>query len=178
MSTTQATVQDRSDIGTLTRVTDKYLTFRLDDQDFGINILDIREIISMITVTPLPQAPDFVKGIINLRGMIIPVIDLRKKLGMESISCNERSCIVVVDLSTSKGIKPMSILVDAVSEVIAIEDRQISPPPVLSHQYNINCIDGVARLEDSVKLLLNIKQVILDETLLDVVNQLNKKKEE
>src|SRR5690606_15484335 len=96
----------------------KYLTFQLRKEIYGIQILKVQEIIGMMTVTHVPKTPAFVRGVINLRGKVIPVIELRRKFGMESIADSERTCIVVVQVAWSAGTVTMGILVDEVSEVL------------------------------------------------------------
>ena len=96
----------------------KYLTFSLGDEEYGIGILKVREIIGMMPITPVPLAPEFLKGVINLRGKVIPVVDLRRKFAMEEAQVTERTCIIVVEINGNNSQIPMGIVVDAVSEVL------------------------------------------------------------
>jgi purine-binding chemotaxis protein CheW len=103
----------------------KYLTFTLADEEYGIGILKIREIIGMMPITTIPQTPQFVKGVINLRGKVIPIIDLRQKFGMESIDYTDRTCIIVVEIDGTVGNVQIGIVVDSVSEVLNIKKEDI-----------------------------------------------------
>ena len=103
----------------------KYLTFTLAQEEYGIGILKIKEIIGMMPITTVPQTPDFVKGVINLRGKVIPVMDLRLRFGMEGIEYNERTCIIVVEIEGSTGLLQIGIVVDSVSEVLNIKAEDI-----------------------------------------------------
>ncbi|MBE9541053.1 MAG: purine-binding chemotaxis protein CheW, partial [Proteobacteria bacterium] len=100
----------------------KYLTFELDGEEYGLEILKVKEIIGIMNITSVPQTPDYVKGVINLRGKVIPVIDLRLKFSMESLEYSERTCIIMVDIAGTSGKKVMvGIVVDSVSEVLNIK---------------------------------------------------------
>ena len=115
--------------GSPQRKDDKYLTFTLDDEDYGIGLLKVREIIGIMDITPLPHTPPYVKGIINLRGRIIPVVDLRQKFGLEWTEYTQRTCIIVVEVSSRSGPLQIGVVVDFVSEVLPIQGVDISPPP-------------------------------------------------
>ena len=107
----------------------KYLTFTLASEDYGIGILKIKEIIGMMPITSIPQSPDFVKGVINLRGKVIPVLDLRLRFGMESMDYTERTCIIVVEMAGQSGDVVIGIVVDSVSEVLNIRADDIEETP-------------------------------------------------
>ncbi len=138
----------------------KYLTFTLADEDYGIGILKIKEIIGMMPVTTVPQTPEFVKGVINLRGKVIPVVDLRLKFGMESIDYTERTCIIVVEITGSAGTVQIGIVVDAVSEVLNIGATDIEDTPTFGARLNTDYILGMAKMEGGVKILLDISKVL------------------
>jgi len=108
-------------LSTLIEREGKYLTFTLASEDYGIGILKIKEIIGMMPITSVPQTPSFVKGVVNLRGKVIPVVDLRLKFGMPAIDYTERTCIIVVEISGQSGAIKIGIVVDAVSEVLNIK---------------------------------------------------------
>ena len=138
----------------------KYLTFFLSGEEYGIGILKVKEIIGMMPVTSVPRTPEFVKGVINLRGKVIPVIDLRRRFGMETVEYTDRTCIIVVELSANTGIMMMGIVVDAVSEVLNIKEETIEDTPGFGSEIDTNYILGMAKTEGSVKILLDINKVL------------------
>ncbi len=138
----------------------KYLTFSLAQEEYGIGILKIREIIGMMPVTSVPQTPEFVKGVINLRGKVIPVVDLRLRFGMEAIDYTERTCIIVVEIAGQVGTIQIGIVVDAVSEVLNIKAEEIEDAPTFSSKLDTDYILGMAKMEGGVKILLDIDKVL------------------
>ena len=138
----------------------KYLTFTLAGEAYGIGILKIREIIGMMPITSVPQAPDFVKGVINLRGKVIPVIDLRLRFGMPAMDYTERTCIIVVQIDLSGAPLNIGIVVDSVSEVLNIAGGDIENAPTFGTQLNTDYILGMAKIEGGVKILLDIDRVL------------------
>ncbi len=143
----------------------KYLTFTMADEEYGIGILKIKEIIGMMPITSVPQTPEFVKGVINLRGKVIPVIDLRLRFGMESIDYNERTCIVVVEIAGKAGNVMIGIVVDSVSEVLNIKGEEIEETPTFGTKLNTDYILGMAKMEGGVKILLDIDSVLSSEEI-------------
>ena len=143
----------------------KYLTFTMAAEEYGIGILKIKEIIGMMPVTTIPQTPDFVKGVINLRGKVIPVIDLRLRFGMESIDYNDRTCIIVVEIEGESGTVMIGIVVDAVSEVLNIKSEDIEETPTFGAKLNTDYILGMAKMEGGVKILLDIDRVLSSEEI-------------
>jgi purine-binding chemotaxis protein CheW len=143
----------------------KYLTFQLGGEGFGIGILKVREIIGMLPVTPVPQTPLFLKGVINLRGQVIPVVDLRLKFGLPEEEYTERTSIIVVEVKGLTNNIPIGIVVDTVSEVISIQAHEIEPPPAFGSTIDMNFILGMAKTGDGVKILLNIDLVLSAEEL-------------
>ncbi len=138
----------------------KYLTFSLAGEEYGIGILKVREIIGMMPVTPVPQTPDFVKGVLNLRGKVIPVIDLRLRFDLEAAAYSERTCIIVVEIHGDAGSLPMGIVVDAVSEVLNIRSADIENTPSFGVKLNTDFILGMAKTDGGVKILLDIDRVL------------------
>lgn len=138
----------------------KYLTFVLDSEEYGIGILEIREIIGMMPVTPVPQAPDCVKGVINLRGKVIPVIDLRLKFGMEPIDYTERTCIIVVEIEGQAEKVLIGTVVDSVSEVLNINGGDIEDTPTFGANLKTDYILGMAKTDDNIKILIDIHRVL------------------
>jgi len=138
----------------------KYLTFSLDQEEYGIGILKIKEIIGMMAFTSVPQTPEFVKGVINLRGKVIPVVDLRLRFGLNAIDYTERTCIIVVEIEGNSGKITIGIVVDAVSEVLNIKGDDIEDTPTFGTQLNTDYILGMAIMEGGVKILLDIDRVL------------------
>ena len=138
----------------------KYLTFSLAKEEYGIGILKIKEIIGMMPVTTIPQTPEFVKGVINLRGKVIPVIDLRLKFGMEPIDYSERTCIIVVEVRGQAGTIMIGIVVDSVSEVLNIKGEDVEETPTFGTRLNTDFILGMAKMGGGVKILLDIDKVL------------------
>jgi purine-binding chemotaxis protein CheW len=145
----------------------KYLTFALAREEYGIGILTVREIIGLMPIRTVPQTPTFVKGVINLRGKVIPVVDLRLKFGMEEIEHTERTSIIVVDVGLTASEQPMhiGIVVDYVSEVINIKADEIEAPPAFGAELNTEYILGMAKVNQSVKILLDINRILGAEDL-------------
>lgn len=138
----------------------KYLSFLLDQEEYGIGILKIKEIIGMMLITPIPQTPEFVKGVVNLRGKVIPVIDLRLLFGMARSDYTERTCIIVVEFSSASGRLHMGIVVDSVSEVLNIKSSDIEDAPAFGTKLNTDFILGMAKIAGGVKILLDIDRVL------------------
>ncbi|MFH1138769.1 MAG: chemotaxis protein CheW [Pseudomonadota bacterium] len=143
----------------------KYLTFSLDQEEYGISILKVREIIGMLNITPVPQTPVFIKGVINLRGQVIPVVDLRLKFGLPELDYSERTSIIVVETRGASGNIPIGIVVDAVSEVVNIKGDDIEDTPTFGARVDTGYILGMAKTEGGVKILLDIDQVLSAEEL-------------
>lgn len=135
----------------------KYLTFKLANEVYGVEILKVREIIGPLEITAVPRMPSYMKGVINLRGKVIPVVDLRSKFGLEEIEFTEQTCIIVIDVGMLVG-----IIVDTVQEVADISGDQIDPAPPLGSEVNSEFILGMAKSRDSeaVKILLQIEKVL------------------
>ncbi|MFH1980807.1 MAG: chemotaxis protein CheW [Pseudomonadota bacterium] len=138
----------------------KYLTFILAAEEYGIGILKIKEIMGMMPITSVPQTPDYVTGVINLRGKVIPVIDLRLRFHLDSREHNDRTCIVVVEMATEQMKVEVGIVVDAVSEVLNIKGADIEPPPSFGASVNTDFISGMAKINGGVKMLLDIDRVL------------------
>jgi len=152
-------------VKSLTDKEGKYLTFTLAEEEYGIGILKIKEIIGMMPITSVPRTPEFVKGVINLRGKVIPVIDLRLRFGMEELEYTERTCIIVVEIEGQTGIISIGIVVDAVSEVLNIKSEDIEDTPAFGAKLDTQYILGMAKMEGGVKILLDIDQVLNTEEL-------------
>ena len=143
----------------------KYLTFTLAEEEYGIGILKIKEIIGMMPITTVPRTPEFVKGVINLRGKVIPVMDLRLRFGMEEIDYTERTCIVVVEIEGASGTVMIGVVVDSVSEVLNIKGEDVEETPTFGTKMNTEYILGMAKMEGSVKILLDIDRVLSEDEI-------------
>ncbi|MFT9055149.1 MAG: chemotaxis protein CheW [Ethanoligenens sp.] len=143
----------------------KYLTFELGKETFGIEIKFVTEIIGIQPITFVPEVPDYVKGIINLRGKVIPVIDMRLKFKKEPIGYTDRTCIIVIDIEEIL----LGLIVDSVAEVMNINDENIVPPPSYKTGFQNRYIKGIGKVDTSVVLLLDCKKLISDDDL-DAIN--------
>jgi purine-binding chemotaxis protein CheW len=138
----------------------KYLTFSLAGEEYGIGILKVKEIIGMMPITAVPKTPYYVKGVINLRGKVIPVADLRLKFGMDEMAYTERTCIVVVEIQGKTGQILMGMVVDSVSEVLNIRNNEIEDAPAFGTQMDTAYILGMAKTGGGIKILLDIDKVL------------------
>jgi purine-binding chemotaxis protein CheW len=143
----------------------KYLTFQMGKEVYGIEILKVQEIIGMMPVTNVPKTPDFVRGVINLRGKVIPVIELRRKFGMERREDTDRTCIVVVQVAWASGTVTMGLLVDEVSEVLNVTKDQIEAPPSFGSGVDTDFILGMGKVGQKVVMLLDVDKVLADEEI-------------
>lgn len=151
-------MQDRTETGS------KYLTFRLAEEEYGVAILKIREIIGMMQITGVPKAPAYIRGVVNLRGKIIPVIDLRRKFGLPDAPSKKENCIVttVLESENKTGELLIGILVDSVNEVLQVADGDIEPLPALD-EIRMPFVVGLAKSQDRVRILLNIDRVVRED---------------
>jgi purine-binding chemotaxis protein CheW len=140
--------------------TGKYLTFRLAREEFAIQVLRVREIMGMQDITAVPQTPAYMKGVINLRGKIVPVIDLRLKFGFPEVEATSTTCIIVVQLKSGREILLMGLLVDAVSEVSNFAAADIEDTPDFGNGVSTPYLLGIAKVKGLVKILLNIDEVL------------------
>lgn len=144
------------DIQDLTR---QYLTFQLSDEQYGLNVLQVREVLEIPRITRVPRMPAYMKGVINIRGSVIPVINLRLKLGLEELENSVNSRVVIIEIETSQEKIALGILVDSVQEVVDIGQSEISPPPRIGTKIESAFINGIARLGQGFVIILNIDQV-------------------
>lgn len=143
----------------------KYLTVVLDNEAYGIAVLKVREIIRMQKITTVPQMPEYVKGVINLRGRVIPVIDLRLKFGLKA-EMAERTCIVVVQVQLATGnVVQMGLIVDSVEEVAQLTANEIEPTPEFGARVDTTYLLGLAKVKGAVKTLLDIDRVVAPDTV-------------
>lgn len=138
----------------------KYLVFHLGEEEFGIQVQKVREIMGVQDVTQVPQTPPHVKGVINLRGKVIPVVDLRLKFDMPAREYTHRTCIIVVQISGPRGVMLMGIVVDGVAEVVNIAGADVEDTPSFGKEVEVPYVMGLAKLKGKVKILLDIDQVM------------------
>jgi purine-binding chemotaxis protein CheW len=143
----------------------KYITFTLANEDYGLYILSVKEIIGMMRVTKVPKTPDFVRGVINLRGKIHPVIDLRKRFNLEMKEDDERTPIIIVEVRQGSSVQFIGIVVDTVSEVINVEKGDIEKTPAFGKMMDTSFILGLAKINNRVVTLLDIDQILSNEHL-------------
>jgi purine-binding chemotaxis protein CheW len=138
----------------------RYLTFQLGDEEFGIRVLQVREIMNLQEITAVPQTPPHIKGVINLRGKVIPVICLRSKFGLPEVERTIRTCVIVVQVRGQAGIVQLGLIVDAVSEVLNVAASDIEDTPDFGTGVAMPYLLGMAKIKDKVKILLDIDRVL------------------
>jgi len=150
---------------------DSYLTFKLGEEKFGVHVGQVLNILEMTRVTEVPKAPDFMKGVINLRGMVLPVIDSRIKFGLPETQYTKNTCIVVMDLQLEDETVYIGAIVDEVLSVIEIEPEQIGPAPSIGQQYHSELIEGMARVEEEFIMLLDMQKVLSEDEIAGLAEQ-------
>ena len=151
----------------------KYLTFKLAAEEYGLEILKVQEIIKMMDITKVPRTPDFVRGVINLRGKVIPVVDLRLKFGMEEKDTTVKTCVIVVQVRRNDATVTMGIIVDEVSEVLDIAAGEIEEAPSFGSHVDTQFILGMAKTKGGVKMLLDINKVLASDELAKIETMAN-----
>lgn len=146
----------------------KYLTFILTDEYYGLDILDVRELIGMMDITHVPQTPPFVKGLLNLRGVVLPVIDLRIKFGLPEMEYTDRTSIIIVEINTVTGSMLMGVIVDTVAEVLNIPGQNVEDAPNFGVSLKTEYIKGMAKVRDKIIILLNMNIILTDEELVRI----------
>ena len=145
----------------------RYLTFRVGEEDYGIEIVYVTEIVGMQNITEVPDMPEFVKGVINLRGQVIPVIDVRICFKLKSREYDDRTCVVVVNI----GKNAIGLIVDTVNEVINIAEDQVSLPPKMHGTDSGRYIQGLGKVGDKVKILLDVQKLLMGDDLDAITNK-------
>ena len=159
MTAALATVDAKTAVHETASLAGKYLTFALAAEEYGLPVLKVREIMKIMEITAVPQAPEHVKGVINLRGKVIPVVDLRLKFGFPPREFDERTCIIVVDVALQSSIVMMGVVVDAVSEVLTIGADEIEATLEFGEHVNTEFMKGVAKVKGTVKFLLDLDRI-------------------
>lgn len=152
----------------------RFLSFVLSEEEYCIDILKIKEIMGMTNITEIPQTPDFIKGVINLRGQIIPIIDLRLKFDLQFQEYSDRTCIIVVEIDYQNEITLMGIVVDKIQEVINFPEEKISNVPYLNAKIKSEYIKGIAEAGDTIKIILDITKVLTEDEFV-FINKIDKK---
>jgi purine-binding chemotaxis protein CheW len=148
----------------------RYLTFKLGRESYGLTVLGVREIIRLCPITPVPKMPSFIKGVINLRGKVIPILDLRAKFQLSTEGYGERACIIVVQVGAPPAaVTLMGAMVDAVEEVVQLTEAELEPTPDFGGSPDTGYILGMATIHGGVKTLLDLDKVFLEEGLLSLI---------
>ena len=146
----------------------KYLTFSLGNEEYGLPVMKVREIIKVMDITQVPQVAEHVLGVINLRGKVIPVIDLRRKFGFPAQAYTERTCIIVAEVGLAAGKVLMGVVVDAVSDVLNVSGSEIDETPHFGGHHTIDYLLGLAKVRGTVKILLDLDRVLLTDGVLQM----------
>ena len=166
MQTTHTVAETHSQVPKSDERAGKYLTFLLGKEEFGVGVLKVREIMGIQDITAMPQTPPYMKGVINLRGKVTPVIDLRLKFGLPPADYTERTCIIVVQVKNGSDSLVIGMVVDEVSEVIAVPAGDIEDTPDFGAKVSTNYILGMAKARGRVKILLDIDSVLTSQEIL------------
>ena len=142
-------------------IANMYLTFKLADEEYGIGIMHVTEIVGLQNITEVPDMPEFVKGVVNLRGQVIPVIDVRLRFHMEPKDYDERTCIIVLSIRDVQ----IGLVVDTVNEVLTIDEKLISPPPKIASANSARYIKGLGKVNEEVKILLSGEKLLFEEEI-------------
>lgn len=158
----------------------QYLTFTLGDEGYALEIFKVKEVLDYTTITKVPGVPDFISGVINLRGNVVPIIDLRLKLGMQSGERTVNTCIVILDIELDGEPATMGALADSVEEVIDLDKTRIEPPPKLGSKLKTGFIKGMAKKDEIFLIILDIDKVFSSEELAMIkdTEEAQKEKEE
>ena len=149
-----------------------YLSFKLDKEMFALHVNKVLNILEMTKITKVPKSPHYMKGVINLRGMVLPVVDTRIKFGMPEIDYTEKTCIIVMELQLDNEKVYVGGLVDEVAEVVELEQKQIESPPSIGNRYRSEFISGMALHDDSFIMILNMENAFSDQELIELKEQI------
>ncbi len=143
----------------------QYLTFILDNKLFAFDVIKTREVLSLVPITPIPGTPEYMTGVLNLRGSVVPVMDLRKKFGLAKSEYTENTSIVIVEASAGDEIVIVGALVDAVKGVRRFDNSELEPPPKVGMKLNMDLIHAIGKTEKDFILILNVNKVLSDEDI-------------
>lgn len=143
----------------------QYLTFSLDREQFAVGISSVREVLEFTTATKVPRTPDYLRGVINLRGSVVPVIDLRLKLGLSRTETTIDTCVIIIEVEAQGERLVLGALADSVHEVIELDEKSIEPPPRMGTRVNIEFIRGIGKRDEQFIMLLDIAHVLTDSEL-------------
>ncbi|ABK99224.1 chemotaxis protein CheW [Pelobacter propionicus] len=146
----------------------QYLTFKLADEIFALDVAKVREILEVTTITKVPQTPDFMRGVINLRGSVVPVVDMRLKFGMSMTEQTVNTCIIVVEISLDGDSLVLGALADSVQEVVEMEAEKIEPAPHIGTKLNTDFIRGMGKVDDHFVMILDIDRIFSSAELADL----------
>ncbi len=146
----------------------KYLSFSLGNEQYGLSVLAVQEIMQFIDITAMPNVPEYIRGVINLRGHVIPIIELRAIFGMTKIEEGERTCIIVVQVQTQEQMVTLGLVVDQVNDVQNVQDNEVEPPPTFGHSINTSYIKGIRTINNQVTLLLDIDNILNESDLIAI----------
>jgi len=145
--------------------TTQFLTFKLDEELFALDIGKVREVLDFTTITKVPQTPDYMRGVINLRGSVVPVVDMRIKFGMPEAERTVNTCIIIVEVELEGEGVVMGVIADAVQEVLDLEPDQVEPPPKIGTKLNSDFIRGMGKVSDRFLMILDIDRVFSSDDL-------------
>ncbi len=151
---------------------EKYLMFILNEEHYGIPILKVNEIIGLMDITPIPKTPMFMKGIINLRGKIIPIMDLRLKFSMQERAYDEQTCIIIVEIPIAGRTAFIGVVVDKVAEVVNVLDSDIELPPQYGQEVESGFLTGIGKVKENVVMLLDIERIVNCSEVTDMVQHI------
>ena len=140
---------------------DKYLTFRVKGEEYGVDIKNVVEVIGILKITSVPDMPEFIKGVVNLRGKVIPVVDVRTRFKIEFKEYDDRTCVIVVNINDSD----IGLVVDIVSDVLDIPEDVVVPPPSIQKNHSSRFIKGIGKLDEKVVIILDVNKLLYDEEL-------------
>ncbi len=149
-------------------ITYSYLTFKLGEEQYGIHVSQVLNILKMVKITEVPKSPNYMKGVINLRGSVLPVIDIRIKFGMPEKGYTNSTCIIVMDLDMDGETIYLGTIVDEVLSVHEIEEKQVEPPPSIGSKYKSAFIYGMAKVDENFIMLLDMQKVLTEEELTEI----------
>jgi len=145
-----------------------YLTFKLGEETFAANVSKVLNILEMTKITKVPKSPDYMKGVINLRGSVLPLIDTRIKFNMSETEITTNTCILVLDIKLQGDAVHVGAMVDSVQEVLEINNNDIQPPPSIGNKYKSEFIEGMVKVDDDFIMILNMEEILSTEDLIDM----------